>query len=102
MKRSTNHDGNSNKIIQRCPSVIELYTVELFNECLKVGKLLDGITRRERPKSAPNLVLNNTQGTTIGNIWKNIFFSKKVFLQLVYSVTSMKVSVHERFFFRKP
>ena len=37
------------------------------------------ITRRERPKSAPYLRLKNIQGTTIGKIWKKIFFSKKKF-----------------------
>ena len=35
-------------------------------------------TRRERPKSAPYLRLKNIQGTTIGNIWKNYFFQKKI------------------------
>ena len=35
--------------------------------------------RRERPKSAPYLRLKNIQGTTIGKIWKKIFFSKKNF-----------------------
>ena len=35
-----------------------------------------GITRRERPKSAPYLRLKNIQGTTIGKIWKNFFFKK--------------------------
>ena len=34
-------------------------------------------TRRERPKSAPYLRLENIQGTTIGKIWKNFFFKKK-------------------------
>ena len=34
-------------------------------------------TRRERPKSAPYLRLKNIQGTTIGNIWKKVFFFKK-------------------------
>ena len=33
---------------------------------------------RERPKSASYLRLKNFQGTTIGNIWRIIFFSKKV------------------------
>ena len=37
------------------------------------------ITRRERPKSAPYLKLKNIQGTTIGKIWKKIFFQKKIF-----------------------
>ena len=36
-------------------------------------------TRRERPKSAPYLRLKNIQGTTIGKIWKKIFFQKKIF-----------------------
>ena len=35
-------------------------------------------TRRERPKSAPYLRLKNIQGTTVGNIWKNYFFQKKI------------------------
>ena len=39
-----------------------------------------GKTRRERPKSAPYLRLKNIQGTTIGKIWKKIFFSKKLIL----------------------
>ena len=38
---------------------------------------IQGITRRERPKSAPYLRLKNIQGTTIGNIWKKNIFSKK-------------------------
>ena len=33
-------------------------------------------TRRERPKSAPYLRFKNIQGTTIGNIWKKLFFKK--------------------------
>ena len=37
------------------------------------------ITRRDRLKSAPYLRLKNIQRTTIGNIWKNYFFQKKVF-----------------------
>ena len=36
-------------------------------------------TRRERPKSAPYLRLKNIQGTTIGKIWKKIFFKKFFF-----------------------
>ena len=37
-------------------------------------------TRRERPKSAPYLRLKNIQGTTIGKIWKKIFFQKKILI----------------------
>ena len=36
-------------------------------------------TRRERLKSALYLRLKNIQGTTIGKIWKNFFFQKKIF-----------------------
>ena len=39
-----------------------------------VRKFLQSQTRRERPKSAPYLRLKNIQGTTIGNIWKKLFF----------------------------
>ena len=35
-------------------------------------------TRRDRLKSAPYLRLKNIQRTTIGNIWKNYFFQKKI------------------------
>ena len=35
------------------------------------------LTRRERPKSAPYLRLKNIQGTTIGKIWKKLFFFQK-------------------------
>ena len=37
-------------------------------------------TRRERRKSAPYLRLKNIQGTTIGNIWKEIIFFPKKYL----------------------
>ena len=53
-------------------------------ELLKVCPLVEKQqTRRERPKSAPNLRLKNIQGPTNGNIWKELFFSKKrVFLKV--------------------
>ena len=35
-------------------------------------------TRRDRLRSAPYLRLKNIQRTTIGNIWKNYFFQKKI------------------------
>ena len=35
-------------------------------------------TRRDCLKSAPYLKLKNIQRTTIGNIWKNYFFQKKI------------------------
>ena len=45
-----------------------------------------GLTRRERPKSAPYLRLKNIQGTTIGKIWKIFFFKKKflIFFRKVF------------------
>ena len=49
-------------------------------------------TRRDRLKSAPYLRLKNIQRTTIGNIWKNYFFSKKIF-EIFFSKKSI--------FFRK-
>ena len=45
---------------------------------LRVRLSTEKKTRRERPKSAPYLRLKNIQGTTIGNIWKNYFFQKKI------------------------
>ena len=42
--------------------------------CSPLKRLLS--TRRERPSSAPYLRLKIIQGTTIGNIGKNYFFSK--------------------------
>ena len=37
------------------------------------------LTRRDRLKSAPYLRPKNIQRTTMGNIWKNYFFQKKIF-----------------------
>ena len=55
----------------------------MCNYCGRKGHLerVCNRTRRERPKSAPYLRLKNIQGTTIGKIWKKIFFSKKLFLK---------------------
>ena len=50
----------------------------LPNFCI-IPNIAEIITSRERPKSASYLRLKNIQGTTIGNIWKNVFFQKKVF-----------------------
>ena len=44
---------------------------------MTVLQTIQAETRRERPKSAPYLRLKNIQGTTIGKIWKKIFFKKK-------------------------
>ena len=53
-------------------------------DCKKSGPLrvrlsTEKETRRDRLKSAPYLRLKNIQRTTIGNIWKNYFFQKKIF-----------------------
>ena len=47
-------------------------------------------TRRERPKSAPYLRLKNIQGTTIGNIWKKIFFQKKYLVKKSHNAEKPK------------
>ena len=48
-------------------------------------------TRRDRLKSAPYLRLKNIQRTTIGNVWKNYFFQKKI----------LKIFFRKKYFFRK-
>ena len=48
----------------------------LSESCTFLRKSTD-LTRRDRLKSAPYLRLKNIQRTTIGNISKNYFFSKK-------------------------
>ena len=47
-------------------------------------------TRRERPKSTPYLRLKNIQGTTIGNIWKKIFFQKTLLVKKSHSAEKLK------------
>ena len=48
-------------------------------------------TRRERPKSAPYLRLRNIQGTTNGNIWKELFFfNKNVFFFKSHNAEKLK------------
>ena len=43
------------------------------------------LTRRDSLKSAPYLRLKHIQGTTIGNIWKKLFFfQKKLFVDFFY------------------
>ena len=41
-------------------------------------------TRRERPKSAPYLRLKIIQGTTIGKIWKKLFFFQKNYFWIFF------------------
>ena len=49
------------------------------------------LTRRERPKSAPNLRLKNIQGTTIGKSWKKIIlFQKKYDLKKSHIAEKLK------------
>ena len=50
----------------------------------RVHLFLLELTRRDRLKSAPYLRLKNIQRTTIGNIWKNYFFRKKI-LEIFFS-----------------
>ena len=58
-------------------------------------KLVVIITRRERPKLAPYLRLNNIRGTTIGNIWKkNYFFFQKKYLVKSHNAEKPKKRGH--------
>ena len=61
------------------PIILARSTDYRSNYFFRHSKLRKLATRRERPKSAPYLRLKNIQGTTIGKIWKKIFFQKKIF-----------------------
>ena len=58
--------------------MIQIAGMKKFNGKYQIEQRHYG-TRRERPKSAPYLRLKNVQGTTIGKIWKKIFFFQKIY-----------------------